>query len=127
MRVSVFSYGADGHTHTHARTHAHARARTHTHIVQYLVDLHSYIDHLEDQNGLLHADIKLALAQVQEHHMKGLSESQMQEQMQVMHEEIQRLQQSEALLARQVSSFSTLLPFSSLCCRECSLQVECGK
>ena len=127
----MFSYSADGHTHTHARARLHARTRarahTHTHIVQYLVDLHSYIDYLEDQNGHLHSDIKLALAQVQEHTMKCLSESQMQEQMQVMHEEIQRLQQSEALLARQVSIFSTLLAFSILCCKECSLQVESWK
>jgi hypothetical protein len=94
---------------TDARTRTYARIHTYTHIVQYLVDLHSYIDHLEDENGHLHADIKLALGQVQEHHMKGLSLSQMQEQVQVMHEEILRLQQSEALLARQVSILSTLL------------------
>jgi hypothetical protein len=87
------------HMHMHMHTHMHAH---YTHTAKYLVDLHEYIDNLEQQNEQLHADIKLALAHVQEHHMTGIEVQELQE-------EIVRVKQSEALLARQVSDSSKRL------------------
>ena len=64
---------------------------------QYLVDIHCYIDELEQANAQLHTDIHLALTQLQNVSQQEAAVEKEQA------EEILRLQQSEAMLARQVA------------------------